>query len=100
MSLHFTRRGDWTCEGCGHRYEVLCFLDADEVGPNRARCPKCRDAELELARIRRVTASEAEVERRRRKAGDDVRRLTFLVFGLLLGLLGVLYVLHCMGVLR
>lgn len=88
------------CEGCGKEADTLCFLDADEVGPQRIRCPRCRDAELEIARIRRVTASEAEVERRRRKAGDDVRRLTFLVFGLLLGLLGVLYVLHCMGVLR
>lgn len=83
------------CDGCGEPTETLCFLDADEIGPKRTRCPRCRDAELELARIRRATAAEA---RRRKFTPMEERRTAYLVAGVvLLALLAFVLVLWIGG---
>lgn len=83
------------CDGCGKPTETLCFLDADEVGPARTRCPRCRDAELDLARTRRVAADDA---RRRARTVLEDRRTAFLTAGVvLLALLAFVLVLWIGG---
>lgn len=86
------------CEGCMEEADALIFMDADEIGPVRTRCPRCRDAELELARIRRATAAEA---RRRKLTPMEERRTAYLVAGVvLLALLAFVLVLWIGGALR
>ena len=82
------------CEGCGREANALIFMDADEVGPERARCLKCRDAELELARIRRHTAAHAW------STPSADRRALFLVAGVVVLALLAFVLLLCLGVLR